>query len=60
MAKKKKKKSSGLTKFRSFVTKRTRGVSKRVSRAEALLRKAKRAKAIAVKKAQRAFKRKRR
>jgi hypothetical protein len=60
MAKKKKRKSSGLTKFRSFVNKRTRGVSKRVHRAEVTLGKAKRAKAAAVKKAQRAFKRKRR
>jgi hypothetical protein len=60
MAKKKKRKSSGLTKFRSFVNKKTRGVSKRVNRAEVVLRKAKRAKAAAVKKAQRAFKRRRR
>lgn len=59
MSRRKKRKPSGLTKFRSYVNKRTRGVTKRVNRAEVLLRKAKRAKAAAVKKATRAFKRRR-
>jgi transposase len=52
------KRSSGLNGFQKFVRTKTKGVSKRVKALEMALKKAKRVKAVAVKKATTAYRKK--
>lgn len=56
--KRKVKKSTGLNGFQKFVRTKTKGVTKRVKALEAALKKAKRVKAVAVKKATTAYRKK--